>query len=237
VRLCLVHGFTQTGASWDPVASRLRDAGHEVITPDVAGHGAASGVRADAWEAAAQLADAVGPAAWVGYSMGGRIVLHLALARATEVRGLVLVSTTAGISDAGERAARREADAALAESVERDGVPAFVERWLEGPMWATLPRDAAGVEARLANSAAGLASSLRLAGTGAQEPLWDRLAAITAPALVITGELDAKFGAVGAHLARALPHASHTILPGAGHAVPWEQPGVFAATVDEWLRQ
>jgi len=237
VRLCLVHGFTQTGASWGPVASRLRDAGHEVITPDVAGHGSASAVCADAWESAAQLADAVGPAVWVGYSMGGRIVLHLALARPEVANRLVLVSTTAGIADPAERAARRDADEALAAAVERDGVPDFVDRWLRGPLWATLPRDAAGIEHRLANTASGLASSLRLAGTGAQQPLWDRLGTIRAAALVVTGELDAKFGALGARLATALPHGSHTIVAGAGHAVPWEQPGVFAAAVDEWLRQ
>jgi len=237
VRLCLVHGFTQTGASWGPVASRLRDAGHEVITPDVAGHGSAAAVRSDCWEAADRLADAVGPAVWVGYSMGGRIVLHLTLARPASVTRLVLVSTTAGISDANERGARREADEALAATVERDGVADFIDQWLRGPLWSTLPHDAAGIEHRLANTASGLASSLRLAGTGVQEPLWDRLGTITAPALIVTGELDAKFGALGARLASALPHGSHTIVAGAGHAVPWEQPGVLAAVVDEWLRQ
>jgi 2-succinyl-6-hydroxy-2,4-cyclohexadiene-1-carboxylate synthase len=237
VRLCLVHGFTQTGASWGPVADELRGAGHDVVTPDVAGHGAASDVRADLRTASALLADAVGPAVWVGYSMGGRLALHVALDHPHLVERLVLVSATAGIEDDVERSARRDADARLADDIERDGVAVFVERWLDGPMWATLPRDRAGLEHRVSNTAAGLASSLRLAGTGAQEPLWGRLSSITVPTLIVTGSEDHKFDALGARLAAGIPHATHATITGAGHAVPWEQPEVFAVTVDQWLRQ
>ena len=237
MRLCLVHGFTQTGASWDPVATRFRARGHEVVTPDIAGHGAASDARTDLWGAADLLAHAVGEAVWIGYSMGGRVVLHLALAHPELVPRLVLVSTTAGITDDAERAARRRGDEALAVEIERDGVAAFVERWLRGPLWASLPRERAGVEHRLRNTPAGLASSLRLAGTGTQEPLWDRLSEIVSPVLVVTGRGDAKFAAIGAELAKALPAADVAAIDGAGHAVPWEQPDAFVETIDAWLRQ
>lgn len=235
MRLCLVHGFTQTGASWAPVAARLRARGHEVVTPDVAGHGAASHLRTDLWGGADLLAEEVGEAVWIGYSMGGRVVLHLALAHSELVSRLVLVSTTAGITDDAERAERRRGDEALAAEVERDGVAAFVERWLRGPLWASLPPDRAGVEHRLRNTAAGLASSLRLAGTGAQQPLWDRLGEIVAPVLVVTGRLDPKFAAIGDELANALPSAAVAAIDGAGHAVPWEQPDAFVDAVDAWL--
>ncbi len=235
MRLCLVHGFTQTGASWGPVADRLRARGHDVVTPDAAGHGQASDVRADAWGAAELLAREVGEAYWVGYSMGGRLVLHVALAHPSAVAGAVLVSTTAGIADDDERAARRRDDEALAADVEREGVPAFVERWLDRPLWATLARERAGVEHRLTNTAAGLASSLRLAGTGAQEPLWDRLGRVTVPVLVVTGGEDAKFTSIGERLAAALTGATLATIPGAGHAVPWEQPDAFVDAVDAWL--
>jgi 2-succinyl-6-hydroxy-2,4-cyclohexadiene-1-carboxylate synthase len=237
VRLCLVHGFTQTGASWGPVADGLRARGHEVLTPDVAGHGRASDARADLWGAAELLARRVGRAAWVGYSLGGRLVLHLALAHPELVPRLVLVSTTAGIVDADERARRRREDGLQASEIERDGVAAFVDRWLQGPLWATLPREHAGVEHRLANTARGLASSLRLAGTGAQDPLWSRLGEITAPVLVVTGAQDARFTSLGKELSAGLPGSASATIEGAGHAVPWEQPDVFVETVDTWLRQ
>ena len=54
-------------------------------------------------------------AAWLGYSMGGRYALHVALRHPELVRRLVLVSATGGIDDPAERAARREGDEALAD--------------------------------------------------------------------------------------------------------------------------
>jgi 2-succinyl-6-hydroxy-2,4-cyclohexadiene-1-carboxylate synthase len=241
VRLCLVHGFTQTGASWGPIADALRARGYDVATPDVAGHGRASDARADLWGAAelltreARETREAGEGVWVGYSMGGRVVLHLALAHQALVQRLVLVSTTAGIADEAERARRRHEDDDLAAAVERDGVAAFVERWLDGPLWATLPRDRAGVEHRLANTPAGLASSLRLAGTGTQEPLWPRLAEVRVPVLVVTGGEDAKFTSVGRALVAALPHGTLVTIEAAGHAVPWERPEAFVDAVVGWL--
>src|SRR5579864_6067391 len=92
-RFVLVHGFTQTGRSWQPVARRLADAGHDVSTPDLPGHGARTGVRADLAETAELLADEGGPACYVGYSLGGRVCLHLALQRPGVVERLVLLST------------------------------------------------------------------------------------------------------------------------------------------------
>ena len=238
MRLALVHGFTQTGASWDGIRTALRARGHDVVCPDAPGHGSKAAVAADLETGAELLGVEVGRAAWIGYSMGGRLCLHLALARPDLVEGLVLVSTTAGIDDDAERGARRRADDAQADDIERLGVAAFVDRWLRGPLWATLPRDRAGVEHRLSNTVDGLASSLRLAGTGTQIPLWGRLPEIETDVLVVTGGLDAKFDAVGERLARTIgPRASRRTVPNAGHAVPWEQPQAFVDLVDAWVTQ
>jgi len=232
VRLALIHGFTQTGGSWAPVAERLEQAGHQVVTPDVPGHRGRPA--AGMWEAADALADEVGRAVWLGYSLGGRLALHVALAHPDVLEGLVLVSTTAGIEDPTEREQRRRSDEELAASIGPVGVPAFVERWLAGPLWATLPRESAGVEARLANTAEGLAASLRLAGTGSQDSLWERLAEVPPPTLVVNGVLDARFVAIGERLAAGL-QAAQVVVPGSGHAVPWEKPAAFATAVLEWL--
>ena len=155
--------------------------------------------------------------------MGGRLCLHLAVARPDLVERLVLVSATGGIDDAGERAARRAADEALAATIERDGVDAFLERWVAQPMFAALPDP--GLDDRRRNTAAGLASSLRLAGTGTQEPLWDRLPALTMPVLLVAGALDAKFVAAAERMAALLPHATLAVVADAGHTVHLEQPG------------
>jgi 2-succinyl-6-hydroxy-2,4-cyclohexadiene-1-carboxylate synthase len=233
-RVVLVHGFTQTGRSWDTVADRLAQR-FEVVTVDAPGHGGSGDVRAALPDGAARLGATGGPATYVGYSMGGRLCLHLAVARPDLVRRLVLVSATAGIEDAAERSARRAADDELASSIERDGVDAFLDRWLAQPLFASLPPDAAGADDRRRNTAPGLASSLRLAGTGTQEPLWDELGGLAMPVLVVAGALDAKYVAVAERLADSIPDATLEVIAGAGHSVHLEQPDAFVGVLDRWL--
>ena len=72
---------------------------------DAPGHGGSAADRArPADRRRAPIADAGGPGTYVGYSMGGRFCLHAALARPDLVERLVLISATAGIDDADERA-------------------------------------------------------------------------------------------------------------------------------------
>jgi 2-succinyl-6-hydroxy-2,4-cyclohexadiene-1-carboxylate synthase len=153
-RVVLVHGFTQTLAAWGAVGERLAHR-WEVVRVDLPGHGRSVGVRVGFEEAAGLVGEAGGMGAYVGYSLGGRVCLRLALDRPDLVRALVLVGSSPGIGDAGERVARRGADERLAAEVERDGVAAFLDRWLAGPLFATLPAETAGRVERLAPGPAG----------------------------------------------------------------------------------
>jgi 2-succinyl-6-hydroxy-2,4-cyclohexadiene-1-carboxylate synthase len=227
----LVHGFTQTLAVWEPVARALA-ADARVVRVDLPGHGGSADVRLGFAEAAAAVGDVGGPAVYVGYSLGGRLSLRLALDRPDLVAALVLVGASPGIDDAAERAARRAADDALADELEQIGTAAFLDRWLRQPLFATLPSDAPGSAERLANHAGGLADSLRLLGTGVQEPLWGRLAGLRPPTLLVAGELDAKFTALAGAMAAAIgPSARVELVPGVGHAVPLEDPAATVALV------
>lgn len=216
-----MHGFTQTGASWAPVMERLH---HEAVAPDVPAD-------LDLWGAAGHLTAAAGVGTWVGYSMGGRIALHVALAHSAVVTRLVLVSTTAGIDDPAERDARRRADETLAARIETIGADAFLDEWLAQPLLHGAPADR---DARARDTAA-LASSLRRAGTGTQEPLWSRLGAIEVPVLVVAGERDAKFVALGERLAAGIVDAEMTVIADAGHTCHLERPDEFVAVVEDWL--
>ena len=110
-----------------------------------------------------------------------------------EIRRLVLIGATGGIEDPAARAGRRQADETTAAALEASGdVDAFIARWVSGPMFARLA-DAAQTVERRRNSAAGLASSLRLAGTGTQEPLWDRIPKLAVPLLALAGTDDSRF--------------------------------------------
>jgi 2-succinyl-6-hydroxy-2,4-cyclohexadiene-1-carboxylate synthase len=234
-RIVLVHGFTQTRSSWLPIAEQLHADGYELIVVDAPGHGESGGLKLDLPSGADALAATGGAATYIGYSMGGRLALHLAVARPQLVERLVLVSSTAGIDGEAGRAERRAEDEVRAERLERDGLEAFLARWLAHPMFATLPSDRAQVTERLDNTVDGLASSLRLAGTGAQRSLWPELDALPMPVLFVTGELDAKFTAIATEMAAAVARATVTVIASAGHAVHLERPAEFLAAVCRWL--
>jgi 2-succinyl-6-hydroxy-2,4-cyclohexadiene-1-carboxylate synthase len=234
-RLVLVHGFTQTRASWTAIGASLAGDGYEVVSVDAPGHGESATVQVDLVAGADLLGRATGPATYIGYSMGGRMALHLAVSRPDLVERLVLVSSTAGIADDRERAARRATDEQRAASIERDGVAAFLADWLSLPLFANLPPDAARLDDRLGNTAAGLASSLRLAGTGAQQSLWPALESLPMPVLVVTGQLDAKFTAIAERMAALIPDAVVEIIAGAGHVVHLERPAEFLEVLRRWL--
>jgi 2-succinyl-6-hydroxy-2,4-cyclohexadiene-1-carboxylate synthase len=215
--------------------------GWDVRTPDLPGHGTACDLALDLAATADRLAASLGggPALVIGYSMGGRTALRLALDHPEAVTGLVLVGATAGIDDLAERAARRAADEALADRIEAEGVEAFLDRWLTQPLFAGLAPEDDDLAARRANTATGLASSLRAAGTGTMDPpWWDELAAIAVPTLVVWGEADAKFAALGRRLAEAIgPNAETTALADVGHAAHLEAPDAFAALVRGWAHR
>ena len=172
--------------------------------------------------------------------MGGRVALHLAAAAPERVAALVLESSSPGIVSAAERQARVAADTALADAIERDGLSAFVDRWERQSLFASqaaLPEDTrARLRAqRLANNPLGLANSLRGMGAGRQESLWDRLAGLDVPTLLIAGALDAKYCALADEMLALLPNARAAIVPGAGHTVHLEQPQAFIQNVIEFL--
>ncbi|MEM9747703.1 MAG: alpha/beta fold hydrolase [Actinomycetota bacterium] len=222
----LAHGFTQTSGNWDLFADglRTRRPDLDVRAVDLPGHGTATRLRRDLWGSARHLVHQGGAATYVGYSMGGRVALHAALLRPDLVDRLVLVGATAGIDGADERAARRLADERLADRLLQMSLAAFLDEWLSLPLFAGLDDEAAGRQHRLTNTRAGLASSLRLAGTGTQEPLWDRLDEIVCPTLILVGADDAKFRAIGERLVGAIPRAHLAVVAGAGHSVHLERP-------------
>ena len=235
----LLHGFAGTRRGWDLVTGRLDPERYRPLALDLRGHGAAAGRRPVSFEGCVADVAAQAPErfALVGYSMGGRVALHVALALPARVRALVLVATMAGIEDETEREARRAADGALADAVQRGTIEAFADRWAGQRMFARDPPEAAAFarEDMLRNDPRALAAVLRGVGTGAMAPLWKRLGELRMPAAVVAGERDAKFTALGRRLAAALPDAELIIVPGAGHGLPREAPQAVADAIEGLL--
>jgi 2-succinyl-6-hydroxy-2,4-cyclohexadiene-1-carboxylate synthase len=229
--LVLLHGFTQTGRSWAPVAAALGER-YKCFAPDLPGHGDADRRRPATFGAVTAYLTALKPERFVlcGYSMGGRLALRAALALPARVERLVLIGASPGIADPAERAARRRRDEELADRIEAIGVAAFADEWGGQSLFATQPRavaDAARAD-RLRSTAEGLAAALRGMGTGAMEPLWDRLGDLAVPVTLVVGEHDGKFTAVADAMAAAIPDAGRVVVQGAGHAAHLERPGYVA---------
>ncbi len=246
----LLHGFTGSVAAWrEPILTGLAGAGFRVIAPDLPGHG-----RSDAPEDPeryrmgrllddlAEVLDRLGVerCPWVGYSMGGRVALGGAVLRPDRVEGLVLESASPGLTTAAERAERRRDDEALARRIEEEGIEAFVDYWMDLPLFDSQASLADPVleEARarrLAQRPRGLAAFLRGLGTGSQPSFWERLGDVRCPTLLLTGWKDGKYEALARRMLERLPDARHESVAGAGHTVHLEAPGAWLEAVTTFL--
>lgn len=246
--LLLIHGFMGSAETWKPHLAPL-SRHRRILAVDVVGHGQSDApvetphyrmeiVVRDLWA----LLDALGVErlSLLGYSMGARIALQMAVASPTRVEKLVLEGGTPGLDDDMERRARRAADERQAFAIEMDGVEAFVTAWEQQPLFATqqaLPDEVREKqrEQRRKNTAVGLANSLRCTGVGAQTSLWNRLGFLTMPVLLIAGDLDHKFRLIALAMAERLPAPTTAIVPGAGHAVHLEHPIAFDQLVTQFI--
>ena len=241
----LLHGFTLAGASWDELTAKMPP-GWKSITPDLRGHGTAMVAPATMDACVADLV-----ALWdnlgvershvVGYSMGGRLALHVAVRLPERTRSLFTIGAHAGL-ETEARVARRDADEVLAQRIEAEGVESFVRYWEALPMFADIarrgPRLLAWLHAmRVANTPEGLAASLRGMGAGAMEPVWNELESIACPATFVAGEQDQAFVAHARRLAATVPGSRLEIVAGSGHSVQFEQPDAIASSLADHLRR
>lgn len=236
--LVLLHGFSGTRHAWDGVIARLDRERYRPLALDLPGHGdaaapALAGEPVTFGSCVAAVLDAAPERfALCGYSLGGRIALHVALAAPERVTRLVLVSCSPGIDDERERAARRHADRALADELERGLYDAFIERWRSQPLFAGDPPDVRERAAELmrSNEPRALAAVLRGVGAGEMGSLWGRLGELAMPVLVLAGERDTRYRAIGERIAGLLPDARFAVVAG-GHNLPLESPAAVAGVL------
>lgn len=231
----MLHGFAGTSRAFDAVCRALPPERCRPLALDLPGHGArnAQSGRIDFAGCVAQVL-AASPPRFVlcGYSQGGRIALHVALAAPQRIERLVLVSASAGIEDERARDERRQADERLAGEIERDGLAAFAERWRSQPLFAEEPpavRAQASAD-HLRNTPQGLAAALRGLGAGSMSPVWERLPELTMPVTLIAGERDARYCEIARRMAALLPIGESRIVAG-GHGLLLENPAAVAAAI------
>jgi 2-succinyl-6-hydroxy-2,4-cyclohexadiene-1-carboxylate synthase len=173
-----------------------------------------------------------------GYSMGGRLALHALLADASPWQAAVIISAHPGLEGEDERAARRAHDAEWAMRALAGDWGAFLNDWNAQPVLAggTPAFDDASRASRLMPRRREIARSFVDWSLGGQEPLWDRLPEIRVPVLWITGANDPKFTDLAARACALMPAASHVVIEGAGHRVPWDQEVAFCEALTTFSR-
>ena len=234
--IVMLHGFGGTARAWDSVAAALDPERYLPLAVELPGHGRQAGAERPITFAgcvAHVLAEAPERFVLCGYSLGGRVALHVALAAPQRVSRLVLVSCSAGIEDASERARRREDDEALALQLEREPFERFIERWRSQPLFADEPPDVGRLarEDQRRNRPDALAAVMRGIGSGEMQPLWGRLSELAMPTTVVVGARDQKFAELGARMQRLLPDSRLSVLDG-GHVLALEQPDALARELE-----
>ena len=247
--LLLLHGFSGDSATWHGLARRLPGR-FQVLALDILGHGRSdSPSEVASYQMDAVAADVVNlldqatsaPTHLLGYSMGGRLALYLALRYPGRFRSLALESASPGLSDATARAERRRQDNELADAIETEGIEWFVDNWERLPLWQSQSRLPKAVLAsqrrqRLTNNPKGLANSLRGLGAGAQQSLWPELPSLNLPTLLCVGELDPKFRQINGAMAALIPAAKLITVAAAGHNIHLENPGAFCRALRSFLQ-
>ena len=231
----LLHGFAGTRRTWDGVIECLSGERYLAQALDLPGHGERAQVEPISVAACVPEVLARAPRRFVlgGYSLGGRVAMHVALAAPERISRLVLVSCSAGLEDAGERAERRRADGLFAATLERGRLEEFIERWSRLPLFAGEPAHVgrlARAEQRR-NQPEALAAALRALGTGEMSPLWCALARLRMPVTVVVGERDHKFRALGERMAAGLARGQLALVRG-GHRLPLENPLAVARALE-----
>jgi len=194
--IILLHGFLGSSNDWMEFAAQLSD--HFVcVMPDLPGHGRSLSSdssdytfmeMAQSIVAVAEMQGLEKPAL-LGYSMGGRVALYTALQFPDLFSGLILESACPGLVSESEREKRIAEDELRAQRIEDIGIDRFVEEWYEMPMFESIRRDDKRFDRLMARrkqaDAAGMAMSLRIAGTGSQPSLWGRLDELMMPVLLV----------------------------------------------------
>ncbi|MEJ2635321.1 MAG: 2-succinyl-6-hydroxy-2,4-cyclohexadiene-1-carboxylate synthase [Calditrichia bacterium] len=244
--ILFLHGFMGNGSDWQEVCSHLVP-DFRCIVVDLPGHGRSADITNSENYSMPETARSVAAvldqiqirkSALVGYSMGGRLGLYLALHFVERFNAVILESASPGLLSLKEREARIKQDDSLAGEIEQADFREFLERWYAMPLFRSLRQHADFRKLlirRLNNHPAGLARSLRYMGTGKQPSLWPELHKNRLPLLMLVGELDDKFKRIGLQMQQICPISRLEIVHGCGHNIHFEKPDVFAAKIRKFL--
>ncbi|KAL7171373.1 hypothetical protein ACSBR2_036094 [Camellia fascicularis] len=265
--LVFLHGFLGTGEDWIPIMKAISGSAR-CIAVDLPGHGRSKmqnyGIREASQERSLSIevvADILqkliqnstpGKVTLVGYSMGARIALYMALRCTSKVEGAVIVSGNPGLKDLSVRKIRRAKDDSRACSLISHGLELFLDAWYAGELWNSLrdhPHFKQIVASRLQQvDIHTLAKVLSDSSIGRQLPLWEDLRHCKVPLLLVVGEKDDKFKRIAKEMFHEVNHGARSIddkeeiceiveVPSCGHAVHLENPLPLINAIRRFLKK
>ncbi|MBE9060419.1 2-succinyl-6-hydroxy-2,4-cyclohexadiene-1-carboxylate synthase [cf. Phormidesmis sp. LEGE 11477] len=248
--LLLLHGFLGSHADFSQILPLL-SAHFYCITPDLPGHGSTNTALGHytfvrTAQALVDLLDYlnISKTHALGYSMGGRIALYLTCEFCDRTEKVILESASPGLKTAAERNCRRQQDDLTALSLLKTPLPEFLEQWYNNPLFANLKRHpdiyAAMLQRRLSNRPTEAARALCGLSLGRQPSLWNKLALFKSPLLIVVGELDQKFVAIGKEMFETCrkhqPQTTLLVFEQCGHNLHLVAPNAYANAVVRYLK-
>jgi 2-succinyl-6-hydroxy-2,4-cyclohexadiene-1-carboxylate synthase len=243
--LVFLHGFLGSLEDWNFAAAHFASNYH-CLRVDLPGHGQSRLAEPAQYSMPAtarlliELLDQlkISKAHLLGYSMGGRLALYLAVHYPDRFLKVILESSSPGLEDPQEQKQRQDQDERLAQALEKKGLEQFVREWYSLPLFQNLsshPCFAEMFQRRLQNDPVELARSLRLMGTGKQPALWARLAEVQSPVLLLTGERDQKFCGIAPKMRQRNPQFQISVIEDCGHTIHFENEKRFLQEVAGFL--
>ncbi|RMF56516.1 MAG: 2-succinyl-6-hydroxy-2,4-cyclohexadiene-1-carboxylate synthase [Calditrichaeota bacterium] len=246
--LVFLHGFMGRGEDWIDLANEI-SSDFQCILVDLPGHGRSVNFRTGEiwsmentarWVLHLLQETTTPPVNLVGYSMGGRLALYLALIYPHFFRKVVLESASPGLKDKQAREARIQLDETRAQQIVSEPMEIFLQKWYSQPLFDTLQQSHKVqplIASRKQNDPRALAKSLREMGTGVQPPLWDRLPELKIPLLLIVGEKDFKFCTIAREMSAQNKQVEVITVEGCGHNVHLEAPEKFKKILLDFLKR
>ncbi|HEV8344804.1 MAG TPA: 2-succinyl-6-hydroxy-2,4-cyclohexadiene-1-carboxylate synthase [Candidatus Binatia bacterium] len=247
--ILFLHGFLGSGLDWEEIICGLSDEFY-CVAPDLPGHGRTAkspNPEAYSMRGAAEALQVtldelrIANPALVGYSMGGRLALHLGMTHPQRWNRIVIESASPGIESALEHAKRKKMDEKKAKQLETIEFEVFLQEWYEQPLFQSLKKDRVRfdrlLERRKINDPAELAKSLRGMSAGVQPPLWHELQRFDIPLLVIAGDGDTKYRKIAKKMARSCKKASLALVDGTWHNVHEENPKEYTTLLRQFLTE
>ncbi|MBN1211111.1 MAG: 2-succinyl-6-hydroxy-2,4-cyclohexadiene-1-carboxylate synthase [candidate division Zixibacteria bacterium] len=244
--ILLLHGFLGGKDDWTEITDRLCE-NFLTVTVDLPGHGYTQVNGIDkyytmpscAWGMINFLDQLkIKKCHLVGYSMGGRLALYLAVNYPVRFDKIIIESSSPGLKTAVESKARIKSDKILSRRLETENFEDFLNDWYRQPLFESMPKDTRFkklFKKRLKSDPLLLAKSLRQMGTGAQPSLWAELVKIQAPILFIAGDKDEKFKALAYAMSDLCKRAEISIINNCGHNVHFEKPLEFYEQLNNFL--